>query len=131
MNTILFATLIVHGLITTAIALGSFRLGEPILNPSWLGWWPTNLGESWLVSGLRLPDTLFSPLFALGWLAGGLLLIASGLALFDILLPQELWRQLAILGSAISLVMLVLYLHPLYVLGITLSAGILIALLTA
>ncbi len=131
MNTILFAILIVHGLITTAIALGSFRPGEPILNPSWLDWWPTNLGESWLVSGLRLPDTLFSPLFALGWLAGGLLLIASGLALFDILLPQELWRQLAILGSAISLVMLVLYLHPLYVLGITLSAGILIALLTA
>ena len=130
MNTILFATLIVHGLITTAIALGSFRPGEPIPNPSWLGWWPTNLGESWLVSDLRLPDTLFSPLFALGWLAGGLLLIASGLALFDILLPQELWRQLAILGSAISLVMLVLYLHPLYVLGITLSAGILIALLT-
>src|SRR5690554_4225922 len=130
MNTILFATLIVHGLITTAIALGSFRPGEPIPNPSWLGWWPINLGESWLVSDLRLPDTLFSPLFALGWLAGGLLLIASGLALFDILLPQELWRQLAILGSAISLVMLVLYLHPLYVLGITLSAGILIALLT-
>ncbi len=116
--------LLAHGLITVGISAGSFAGGEGVPNPAWLSWWPRALGQSWL-------PARFGVLGGLLWLAGGLLLIAAGLGLFGIVIPATWWRGLAIGGAAISLVALLLYAHPYYLLGIALNVGILVALLWA
>ena len=63
------------------------------------------------------------------WLSGGLALIAAGLAVLGFLVPIGWWRALALTGAILSLVMLGLYLHPFYGIGIGASALILAALL--
>ena len=63
------------------------------------------------------------------WLAGGIALAAAGLGVLGIIVPTDWWRTLAIAGAAISLFMLVVYLHPLMILGTGLSIAILVALL--
>ena len=123
--------LIVHGLIVAAQSFGAFGNGSPIANPAWLKWWPTPLGQSWLLAGTRLEKTLVSWLFGAGWLVGGLALIAAGLGVFGVLVPREWWRALAIGGAGMSLLMLFLYFHPMMIVGTGLSVAILLALLWA
>jgi hypothetical protein len=55
----------------------------------------------------------------------------SGLGVFGVLVPREWWRTLAIGGAGISLLMLLLYFHPITIIGTGLSATILLALLWA
>jgi hypothetical protein len=123
------AMLIVHGLIVAAQSPGAFRGGEPLANPSWLAWWPTALGQSWLLAGLGLEQTVAAWLAGLLWLIGGVALVAAGLGVFGVLVPQGWWRALAIGGAGMSLLMLLFYLHPFYGIGTGLSAAILLALL--
>ena len=56
-------------------------------------------------------------------------LAAAGLGVLGFIVPTDWWRTLAIAGGAISLFMLVVYLHPLMILGTGLSIAILVALL--
>ena len=55
--------------------------------------------------------------------------MAAGLGIIGFLVPQTLWRSLALIGVAISLVMLAIYLHPFYGIGIGASIFLLAALL--
>ncbi len=121
--------LIVHGLIVAAQSPSAFGGGEPIANPSWLTWWPTALGQSWLLAGLGLEQTVAARLAGLLWLIGGVALLAAGLGVFGVLVPQGWWRTLAIGGAGMSLLLLLFYLHPFYGIGIGASAAILLALL--
>jgi hypothetical protein len=61
------------------------------------------------------------------WLIGGLLLVAAGIGVFGILVPIAWWRGLALAGAAISLFMLLLYFHPLMIIGTASSVAVLIA----
>ncbi len=128
MKIAIVSVLVIHGLILAAQSPAAFRGTTGLQNPAWLSWWPTGLGESWLVASLHLGKTPFTWLLALGWLVGGLLLVAAGLSVFGILIPVEYWRFLASLGAAISLAMLLVYLHPFYLIGLTLSVVILMGL---
>src|SRR5690606_18724335 len=95
-------------------------------------WWPINLGRSWLFSSLdldRAPSAYW--LGGILWLAGGILLVAAGLGVWDFVVSAEWWRILAIGGAAISLLMLVIYFHPMMSFGTAASLAILIALLWA
>jgi len=127
---IVAAILVVHGFIVSAQSLGGFNPGSGIKNPTWLNWWPTALGQSWLLSRLGLERT-FSWLSGLLWLTGGILLLAAGLSIFGFIVPQSYWRILAVGGAAISLFMLLIYLHPFFAIGILTSITIIIALLWA
>ena len=51
--------------------------------------------------------------------------MASGVGL---LIGQEWWRAIAIVGAAFSVVALVVYLHPWYWFALALNAGIFVAL---
>lgn len=125
MHTLFAIVLIVHGLITVAIAAGSFAPSGNIPNPNWLRWWPHQLGRSWLIPGIGWWGGLI-------WLVAGLLLVGAGLGVFGFIIPTTAWAPWAIGGTILSLVALLLYFHPYYVLAVLLNLGILwIALDTA
>jgi hypothetical protein len=116
------ALLLVHGLITASISRGG---GSPLENPFRLRWWPTRLGSSWLLSPLGLESSVVSRLFGILFGVAGLCFVASGVG---ILIGQEWWRTLTIIGAALSVAYLVVYLHPLYWFALALNAGVLGAL---
>jgi hypothetical protein len=123
--------LILHGLIVAAQSSGNFGPTTPggLQNPSWVSWWPMNLGRSWLLGWLGLERAPVSWMVGILWLAGGIALTAAGLGAMGIIIPSDWWRSLAVSGAAISLAMLIVYLHPLTILGTVLSVVILVALL--
>jgi hypothetical protein len=118
--------LIVHGLVTVAQSLGVFGRGTEPENPTWLNWWPTPIGRSWLLGSLGLEETTVSWLVGALWVVGGITFLAAA---FGILTHHEWWRTLTVLGAFASLVVLVPYFHPWYALVTILNIGILIALL--
>ncbi len=114
--------LLIHGLITVAISRGG---GAPLENSSWLSWWPTPLGSSWLLAPLGLEPSIVSRLVGILFGVAGLCFLASGVGIF---LGQEWWRTLTMVGAALSVAYLVVYLHPIYWFALALNAGILGAL---
>jgi hypothetical protein len=133
MKLLIAVILIIHGLITAAQSGGSFgsTAASGTQNPSWVSWWPTNLGQSWLLAWLGLEKAPFTWISGLLWLAGGIALAAAGLGVLGFIVPTDWWRTLAVVGAAISLFMLIVYLHPLLLIGTGLSIAILVALLWA
>jgi hypothetical protein len=132
MKILISVLLILHGLIVAGQAAGSFGATIPneIQNPSFVSWWPVNMGRSWLFSWLGLEKTLV--VYRIGgllWLAGGIALAAAGLGLLGFIVPTAWWRDLAVVGGVISLFMLAIYLHPLMIIGTASSLAILVALL--
>jgi hypothetical protein len=121
--------LIIHGLIVAGQSAGSFNPSGGIPNPPRLSWWPSNLGQSWLFSALGIERTLLAKAGGLLWLAAAAALVAAGLGVLGLVVPHAWWRGLALAGAAISLVMLGVYLHPFYALGIGSSAVLLAALI--
>ena len=129
MNTLIAVLLIVHGLITSAQSAGSFSPGAGIPNPSWLSWWPTGLGQSWLFSRPGLEHSFLIPLGGLLYLVAGLALVAAGLGLLGWIVPTAWWPVLALVGAGLSLFMLLVYLHPFYLIGIAASLAVLVSML--
>ena len=119
--------LIIHGLISGSQALGSFgKQSVELTNPSWLKWWPTQLGQSWLFAKAGSKDRVFSILTGFLWLIAMAGFLATSLALFGFIQPIELWKALVTNSAIISLIVLLLYLHPLYLIGVLINVGILI-----
>ena len=85
---------LIHGLITASISRGGGSLLE---NPSWL------------LSPLGLEPSVVSRLLEILFGIAGLCFLASGVGIF---IDQEWWRTLTIVGAALSVVYLVVYLHP-------------------
>jgi hypothetical protein len=129
MKILLACLLIVHGLIVAAQSAGSLAHSAPLANPTWLRWWPTALGQSWLWAGLRAKGSVLETIDGVIWLVSGLALAAAGLGLLGVLIPPVWWRPLAFAGGVASLGMLLLYFHPLLGVGLTASAALLVCLL--
>ena len=126
--------LIIHGLIVAGQAAGSFGSTIPreLQNPSFVSWWPINMGRSWLLAWLGLEKTLITyRIGGLLWLAGGITLVAAGLGVLGWIIPPDWWRSLAMIGAAISLFMLIIYFHPITIIGTASSLAVLVALLWA
>jgi hypothetical protein len=131
MKLLISVLLILHGLIVAGQSAGSFGATIPneVQNPAFISWFPINMGRSWLFSLFGLQNSL--PAYRISgilWLIGGLILVAAGLGMFGILVPVVWWRGLAIAGAAISLFMLLLYFHPLMILGTVSSVAVLVTL---
>ena len=127
-HAILAAVLVAHGLITSAIGFGAVtNPNAPAMAlPSWLAW-PSPLGRSWLVDALSL-GTGASVVGGSTWLVGGLLLVAGGLGWFGVGIFEGMRVPLLLAGAAISLVALVVYFHPLYLLAIAINIAIIVLL---
>jgi hypothetical protein len=129
MKLLISVLLILHGLIVAGQSAGSFGATIPneVQNPSFISWFPIKMGRSWLFSLFGLHNSL--PAYRISgilWLIGGLILVAAGLGMFGILVPVVWWRSLAIAGAAISLLMLMLYFHPLMIIGTASSVAVLV-----
>lgn len=134
MKILLSVLLIAHGLIVAAQGGGSFGAGIPsdIQNPSFVSWWPVNMGRSWVFTWLGLDQV--PAVYRLGgilWLVGGIALVVAGLGLLGFIVPTDWWRSLAVTGGAVSLFMLAIYLHPLMIVGTASSLAVLVSLLWA
>lgn len=125
MHTVFGVFLILHGLITAAISSGTLAGGAGVPNPNWLRWWVTPLGGSWLFSSLGWSGGAMSLVGGVVWLVGGLLLIGAGLGFLGIVVPGSWWTTLALAGAGVSLLALVLYFHPYYLLAVVLNLAIL------
>lgn len=131
MRIIVVILLLIHGLITSAQAQTGFKPSEGVANPSWLSWWPVNLGQSWLFKQLGLAKSTVGTVAGILWISAGLCLIAAALGLFGFIIPTNLWRLLAGLGAILSLVLFVFYAHPFYIIGIGANLAVLLVLLWA
>ena len=134
MKLLISVLLILHGLIVAGQSVGSFGSTIPneLQNPSFVSWWPINMGRSWLFSWLGLEKTLVTyRIGGLLWLAGGIALVAAGLGVLGWIVPTDWWRSLAIGGGAVSLIMLAIYFHPITIIGTASSIAVLVALLWA
>ncbi len=129
MRIIVVILLFVHGLITSAQARTGFNPSEGAPNPNWLGWWPVNLGQSWLFKQLGLEKSFVGTVAGILWISAGLCLIAAALGLLGFIIPTNLWRLLAGIGAIISLVLFIFYAHPFYAMGIGADIAILLVLL--
>jgi len=127
---IIFAVLLIlHGLIVTAQSSASFKPVGGTPNPAWMAWFPANLGQSWLFSRLGLEQAAGVKILGLLWLLGGLAIAAAGLGILGFIIPVPWWRMLALVGGLLSLLMLSLYFHPFYLVGIAASILVVIAIL--
>ena len=132
MKLLISVLLILHGLIVAGQSAGSFGPTIPteLQNPSFVSWWPINMGRSWLFSLLGLEKTIIVyRISGLLWLVGGIALVAAGLGVLGFVVPADWWRNLAIGGAAISLFMLAVYFHPITIIGTASSLAVLVALL--
>ena len=134
MKLLIGVLLILHGLIVAGQSAGGFGSTIPneLQNPSFVSWWPINMGRSWLFSWLGLEKTL--AVYRIGgllWLAGGIALVAAGLGILGFIIPTEWWRSLAIRGAAVSLFMLAIYFHPITIIGTVSSLAVLVSLIWA
>jgi hypothetical protein len=125
LHTLIGIALLAHGLITSAIGLGAATnpSGAGMALPSWFDWWPGSFGRSWLVETLSL-GTGAAIVGGLIWVSAGVLLVAGSLGWLGIGFFEAVRFQLLLSGAAISLLALVLYFHPLYLL----AAGINVAI---
>jgi hypothetical protein len=131
MRIVVALLLVLHGLITAAQSGGSFNPTGGVQNPKWLAWWPTALGQSWVLSRLGLEKSAVGTLAGVLWLVAGVALVGAALGLLGLIVPTAWWRTLAAAGAVISLLLFVLYAHPIYAIGIGANIAILVVLLWA
>ena len=114
-----------HGLIVAGQSFGSLNTTNGqigISNPSFLNWWPSRFGQSWLLSMLNLERSPFNILISILWILSGLSLVIAGIG---ILVNANWWTNIIILGAILSLILLIIYLHPFFIVGIIIDLIIL------
>ena len=117
--------LVLHGLITTMIGVGSVTSpnAAPMPVPSWLNWWPGPFGRSWVLDAFNLGSGP-AVLGGLLWLAAGLALIGGGLGWLGVLHLGDQWPTLALAGGVLGLLALALFFHPFYLVAVILDLAI-------
>ncbi len=123
MKILIALLLIAHGLITAGFSMGCFKPGAPVANPAWLRSWPTAMGQSWLLAKLGWSYSPVTILCGILFLASGAALVGAGLGLLGVAIPSALVPMLALVGAGLCFFMLVLYLHPFYLIGIIASVA--------
>jgi hypothetical protein len=125
------AFLVGHGLITTAIGLGTVTSpnSATMAMPAWMAWWPGPFGRSWLFEALHLGSGP-AVLGGLVWLVAGLALVAGGLGWFGMSGLHDVRFTLLVGGAALGLLALALYFHPFYLVAVGINLAIIALLWT-
>lgn len=117
------------------ILVGLFLLAHGLIHLSYLApapspgagrpEWPFDMANSWLVTHLGMSVDLIRPLGTLLVVMVAVTLGAAGLATLGILVPEEWWKPLVIVGAVLSAVTLAILFHPWIVLGIVIDVVLL------
>ena len=114
--------LVLHGVIHGILAvLPNPDAARPVAATFFSEW-----ARSWLRGGLS-GRALQTSAIALAVIAG-VGFFAAGLAMFDLVLPHDWWRALAIASSVVSLVLCVLFWNVYLIVGPVVAVGIIVAL---
>lgn len=122
MQTITATFLILHGLVHGVLALSP----NPGSNKAVFA---TFFSRSWLFSSLGLSESAGRIIALLSAAVAAIGFIAAGLSLFEILVPFEWWRTLAIGSAVVSLLLLVIFWHRYLMVGVLIDIVILAALI--
>ncbi|MGB5844295.1 MAG: hypothetical protein WBG94_07620 [Anaerolineales bacterium] len=117
--------LIAHGLVHAGLAAAP----NPNAPDAKAGAFFTSPERSWLLPKLGLDAS------AVQWL--GIILVAlatlgfvlAGLGVFGVPGLTEIWRTVAVISAALSLLLLVLFWHPWLIVGVLIDIGVLVSLL--
>ena len=129
MHILLGILLVIHGFIVTAQSSSSFKPSSGLAQPELAQLVACQPRTILAANPFRRGKSLLAKAGGFLWLAAGLALIAAGLGILGFIIPTAWWRSLALVGAIISLVMLTVYLHPFYGVGIGASIILLAALL--
>jgi hypothetical protein len=122
LKTIVAIFIILHGLAHAILAMvPNPKASDPVFATFFSGF------GSWLLTGLsestsqRIANTL-AVIAALGF-------VAAGLALFDVLVPFDWWRILAIASAAVSLLLVLIFWNMYLIVGLLIDTAVLFTLL--
>lgn len=117
------------------ILLGLFLVGHGLLHLSYVSpapppgagrpGWPFDMARSWLVTDLGMSANLIRSLGTLLVVVVAVTLGVAGLATMGVLVPQDWWRPLVIVGTVVSAVTLAIFFHPWIVLGFVIDGVLL------
>lgn len=113
--------LVLHGLIHA-----SYLSPRPAPAPGAPAW-PFELGRSWLLSPLGVPEHAIRILGMALVAVGVIAFVLAALATLAVGLPASAWQPLVVVGAIASLALLGLYFHPWLVLGIAIDVVLVIA----
>lgn len=122
MTTIVAIFLILHGLVHAILALVP-DLHAPEEESSRFFF------RSWLLSRLGLSESVAKPIAIILTAIATIGFIATGLALLDLLVPFDWWRNLAIASAAVSLLLYFIFWHRYLIAGIVIDFAILVSLI--
>jgi len=91
--------------------------------------WPFKLDHSWLLSRFSVSETSLSALGKILWLSATVGFVLAGLGVFGIPLLERWWRTIAVASSAASLLLISLFWHRWFIVGLLLDVAIVVALL--
>jgi len=113
-------TLVLHGLIHGILAvMPNPNAAEPVAVTFFSEW-----ASSWLRG--MFSDRALQTLAIILAVIAGVGFIAAGLAMFDVLLPHDWWRTLAIASSVVSLILCVLFWNAYLIVGPVVAIGIIV-----
>lgn len=80
--------------------------------PGTLSYWNSVYGKSWLLNGIGLSEAAVRPIAQLLWVLPMAGFLAAGLALLGWFVPSAWWRPLVIASAGGSVLLAVLFWHP-------------------
>jgi hypothetical protein len=117
--------LVLHGLIAMSLATVPVPQPGALRTPYLPAWWHPNVDSAWPISRWGLSENLVRMIGWVLWLASLLLLNAAAIGLLGLPGLSTSWQILAVIGSALSLLLLGLYWHPWLIAGVAINIGIL------
>ncbi len=122
MKTIVAIFLILHGVTHSIMAMvPNPKASEPAFATFFSGF------GSWLFTGLS--ESASKPISTTLAVIATLGFIATGLALFGVLIPFDWWRTLAIASAVVSLVLVFAFWDMYLIVGLLIDAAVLVTLL--
>ena len=112
--------LLLHGVIHGILAvLPNPEADQPIVATFFTGWAGSWLRNLFSGGALQVIALVLAAIAGIGFLA-------AGLAMFDVLLPHEWWRALAIAASVVSLVLCALFWNIYLIVGPVVAIAIIV-----
>lgn len=125
-RTVIAVLLIAHGLVHLSMAL--VPLPEPggMRTPFWPSWWRSATDPQWFAAKMGLSAGVVQTAGWLLWVGSLVLYVLAGLGLFGFPVLNDIWVQLTLGGSMLSLLLFAFYWHPWMFVGAALSLAFLL-----